>query len=105
MNQQPACPDWILAREAEINDRIKPFRIEAYLQYDSDGPDEWRYMLWPPNTTQRGHELVKYLQPAQCHPHAVYLMVCGMQAWGKLQHQAGKADAVNKIAEHFKTIV
>jgi hypothetical protein len=94
-------PPELQAIAEETNARIHPFVLEPYLQYDSDGPDNWRFRL----LDMHGTELTRYIFPDRADPHTLARMVDAMKAWGHHCSRSGKDDAVNKLAAHFKTIV
>lgn len=98
---EPNCPPGVLEIAAEINTRILPFYVHPYLQYDSDGPDDWRLRLCAPDAT----ELIRYIVPEEADPHTMSLMVTAAKNWGKNQFIAGRSHAIDKIANHFRSIV
>src|SRR6478736_2958444 len=89
---------------AEINERSRHGKLaviaEYYLQYDSDGPNQWRIKI-----TIEGEVEIEYLVPENVNAHTIMLMIDAARKWGDLRFKAGKEDAVNKLSQHFMGVV
>lgn len=97
-------PAEVLAVVDKVNDRIHTgqvtARAEAYLQYDSEGPDEWRIKIVIDGTLQ-----ITNLIPDKLYPHTVMLLIEGLRQWGAIQFSKGKEAAVNKVRDKLMEII
>lgn len=88
---------------AEINARLPrytKFKAEAYLQISSEGPDEWRIKI-----VDGDYELCRHIFPDKADDHTIMLLMDALERWGHHRFNAGKDAAVDKLAQHFKSLL
>lgn len=99
----PEAPADLVAKVEALNNNLTSTNcfLLPYLQYCSEGPDEWHLQLMHHSQG----EVCRHLRIDNLNWHTLVVLLAAREEYGKQSFKAGGEHAVNKLAKHFKSII
>jgi hypothetical protein len=103
VSAEPTMPEGFQEKVGALNKELQNtccFLI-PYVQYCSEGPDEWHLQLMHHSEG----EVCRHLRIENLNWHTLVMLLEARKTHGEQSFKAGGDHAVNKLAAHFKALI